>query len=192
MRGWLAVVLTAYTIAAHGQSTISGLVQRSDAIVIVEVAFVPYGDLVLVDEILHGETLEPAVPCDPMLDMNHIVPHVEIFQGGKERGRSAFGLWFVACPFRKELLLRQECEAKITGEESRGQLAVQDKEGELADPGEQPVRRLPFVGRQVMFSKEGQESIDLSPTSGHQHHPMFGPEAIQQGEGLTEGRAFDA
>jgi hypothetical protein len=55
MRWCLALALTANTVVASGQTAISGLAQRSDAIALVEVAFVPYGDLVLVEEVLHGE-----------------------------------------------------------------------------------------------------------------------------------------
>ena len=50
------MAIIAFSVTAHGQSAISTLAKRADAIVIVEVAFVPYGDLVLVEDILRGDT----------------------------------------------------------------------------------------------------------------------------------------
>jgi hypothetical protein len=54
-RWCLAVAVTAFSVTAHGQSAIDALAERVDAIVIVEVAFVPYGNLVLVEDVLRGE-----------------------------------------------------------------------------------------------------------------------------------------
>jgi hypothetical protein len=54
-RWCLTAALIAFSVTAHGQSTIKSLAERADAIVIVEVAFVPYGNLVLVQDVLRGE-----------------------------------------------------------------------------------------------------------------------------------------
>ena len=49
------MAVIAFSVTAHGQSTIDVLAKRADTIVIVEVAFVPYGNLVLVEDVLRGE-----------------------------------------------------------------------------------------------------------------------------------------
>ena len=54
-RWCLTVLIIALSATAHGQSAIDALAERADAIVIVEVAFVPYGNLVLVEDVLRGE-----------------------------------------------------------------------------------------------------------------------------------------
>lgn len=54
-RWCLTVLIITLSATAHGQSAISALAERADAIVIVEVAFVPYGNLVLVEDVLRGE-----------------------------------------------------------------------------------------------------------------------------------------
>jgi len=54
-RWCLTVLIITLSTTAHGQSAINALAARADAIVIVEVAFVPYGNLVLVEDILRGE-----------------------------------------------------------------------------------------------------------------------------------------
>jgi hypothetical protein len=51
----LTAALIASSVTVYGQPTIKSLAERADAIVIVEVAFVPYGNLVLVDDVLLGE-----------------------------------------------------------------------------------------------------------------------------------------
>ncbi len=62
-RAWLRRVMAALMSAAcasgHAQDAQLGeLVGKADAIVAIEVAFVPYGDLVLVGEVLHGRMVE--------------------------------------------------------------------------------------------------------------------------------------
>jgi hypothetical protein len=43
----------------HGQAiNVAELIRQSDAVVAVEVAFVPYGDMVLIGEVLDGEMLD--------------------------------------------------------------------------------------------------------------------------------------
>ena len=54
-RWFLTVLIITLSAPAHGQSAIGALAERADAIVIVEVAFVPYGNLVLVEDVLLGE-----------------------------------------------------------------------------------------------------------------------------------------
>jgi hypothetical protein len=54
-RWCLTVLIITMSATVHGQSAISALAERADAIVIVEVAFVPYGNLVLVEDVLRGE-----------------------------------------------------------------------------------------------------------------------------------------
>ena len=71
-------------------------------------------------EILDREALEPSIFGDAVLHMHDVVTHVEIFQGGEEGRRSAFRLRFMAGTFREELLFRQECEPKVSGEKPRG------------------------------------------------------------------------
>ena len=46
----------AISSSAYCQSEFAAVAQRADAIAVVEVAFVPYGDLVLIADSLHGET----------------------------------------------------------------------------------------------------------------------------------------
>lgn len=60
-RLWLAVAAIAFSLTTKAQTgAIDSLLERADAVVIVEVAFVPYGDLVLIGETLHGKTVELA------------------------------------------------------------------------------------------------------------------------------------
>ncbi|KPK32724.1 MAG: hypothetical protein AMJ66_06460 [Betaproteobacteria bacterium SG8_40] len=55
----LTVTLSALCSAAFLQAAQAGEpASEADAIVLVEVAFVPYGDLVLVEQVLHGEPTE--------------------------------------------------------------------------------------------------------------------------------------
>ena len=54
-RWCLTVLIITLSTTAHGQSAIDALAERADAIVFVEVAFVPYGNLVLVEDVLRGE-----------------------------------------------------------------------------------------------------------------------------------------
>jgi Holliday junction resolvase-like predicted endonuclease len=61
-----AIVFTAPAKAQIGE--IDTLLERADAVVIVEVAFVPYGDLVLLGETLHGKTVDLAGPNDLLGD----------------------------------------------------------------------------------------------------------------------------
>ena len=53
-RWCLTVLIITLSATAHGQSAINALAERADAIIIVEVAFVPYGNLVLVEDVLRG------------------------------------------------------------------------------------------------------------------------------------------
>ena len=43
-----------------------------------------------------------------------------------------------------------------------------------------------------MFSKEGEQAIDLPSASGNQNHPMLIAKALQQAQCLTESGASDS
>ncbi len=68
-RWWLTVAAIVFTVPAGAQTgAIDALLERADAVAIVEVAFVPYGDLVLLGETLHGRTVDLAGPNDLLGD----------------------------------------------------------------------------------------------------------------------------
>lgn len=53
------VLLWLLPLRAHGQVfDVTDLIRQSDAVVSVEVAFVPYGDMVLIGEVLDGEMID--------------------------------------------------------------------------------------------------------------------------------------
>ncbi len=54
-RSCLALACIAFSATAHGLDAVEALANSADAIVVVEVAFVPYGDLVLVHDVVRGE-----------------------------------------------------------------------------------------------------------------------------------------
>lgn len=66
---WLTVAAIVCSFPAKAQTgAIDTLLEQADAVVIVEVAFVPYGDLVLVGETLHGKTVDLASTSDLLGD----------------------------------------------------------------------------------------------------------------------------
>lgn len=68
-RWWLGVVSLLPPIAVWAQNIdIDALVSRADAIVSVEVAFVPYGDLVIPGQVLHGEPIAISSPNELLGD----------------------------------------------------------------------------------------------------------------------------
>ena len=77
-------------------------------------------------EVLHREAFEALIFGDAMLDMDDIVAHVEIFQRGEERCGLTLGLRLVAGALGKQFFFRQNGQAQVRCEESRGQIAVQD------------------------------------------------------------------
>ena len=59
LRRLIAAMVSVFSISSYAQEAQLGeLVGMADAIVALEVAFVPYGDLVLVGEVLHGRMVE--------------------------------------------------------------------------------------------------------------------------------------
>jgi hypothetical protein len=58
-RRLVAAMVSVFSVSSYAQDAQLGeLVSTVDAIVAIEVAFVPYGDLVLVGEVLHGRMVE--------------------------------------------------------------------------------------------------------------------------------------
>ncbi len=59
LRRLIAAMVSIFGVSSYAQDAQLGeLVGTADAIVAIEVAFVPYGDLVLVGEVLHGRMVE--------------------------------------------------------------------------------------------------------------------------------------
>ncbi len=103
-------------------------------------------------EVLHREAFKASVFGDAMLDMDDIVAHIEIFQR-REEGRSfTLGLRFVARAFSKQLFFRQNGQAQFRGEETRGQIAVQNVKRRFgfAESGPGPCR--PLHRRHIVFA----------------------------------------